>query len=177
MEGQQQGAETSAPIQNEKTSAKGLLVVFCFLITIALALVVGIIWARNNRNTAGPQESGSSQQNGNPIDDSVPSEFADIDSYIKEMDTKIASAETDEQKAELYSERAKYLSKYTYLSGDKSYIDELLSNATMADQLSPSTNSIYYLYVLEKEYGSSEKAEEYYKTLNERSQEEGIDVG
>ncbi len=87
---------------------------------------------------------------------------------IQAYEEEIATAETDEEKAELHSERAQALHDWLLATGED-YRILILEDAYAAEELAPTWKTAYDIYRFESGLGSIDKAQEYAKIANERN--------
>ncbi|MBR1795830.1 hypothetical protein IJ765_01025 [Candidatus Saccharibacteria bacterium] len=87
---------------------------------------------------------------------------------IQEYEDQIYDAKTDEEKAMLYSERAKALHEWLIATGEN-YHTLILEDAYKAEKLNPTWETAYDIYRYETLFGSTEKAAEYAALAKERN--------
>lgn len=98
-----------------------------------------------------------------------------VEEYIAEMEKRIEAAESNEEKAELYSMRAGTL--YNRQSvGEGDFSQQILEDVYMAETLNPTSQSAYEIYVYENDFGDFKKAEEYLNKAKERGMELGGEI-
>ena len=90
-----------------------------------------------------------------------------IDAFIQDVSKRVEKLETNEDKAVIYSRRAGVLFNLT-LSGEDKYIDQLLQDAHLIEDIAPSGESAYRLCMYESSFGNKEAGAEYCKLANER---------
>ena len=141
-------------------------VLYVILATLcATALILGVIIIAKNLNnksqTAETQDTTSTETQESETTN------AELDNYINEMEEKIQSAGTNEEKAELLMERAK--GTYDICSGRfEEYKDIILSDTYTAEQISPSAESAYLIYKFESELRNEDFANQYLELARER---------
>ena len=85
---------------------------------------------------------------------------------IKETDEALSGARTDEEKSELYAQRAGDL--YNLSLGHGGMQEEVLAAAYEAERLHPTAETAYYIYIFEDYYGDKEKAAKYLEIAEAR---------
>lgn len=142
---------------------KKLFFAIAILFSLILGLICGIVVVNIiNRN---------SQMSAEKIEDIVlegGATMRQIEQYIANTDEKIKNAKTDEEKAELYSERSSKL--YNYIESTKNDIvkDRVFSDAYMAEKLNPTIDTAANIYYYENTYGNKEQAERYLQEAKDR---------
>lgn len=91
----------------------------------------------------------------------------DLEELIRETDKALAAATNDVVKADIYMIRANALFNYNEIN-DNEYLEQMLSDAYSAENLNPTAQSAYRIYVGEKARGNEEKAEEYFEKAKGR---------
>jgi len=113
-----------------------------------------------------------------PLPETDPRSFEEIfwesdtvDEAIEIFDKKISSAPTPEEKANLYTERSKFLFELPF-NDENTFKDKILSDLLEADSLEKSPDSAYILYDRYSFFGDKEKSEYYLNLYYDRIQKE-----
>jgi len=91
------------------------------------------------------------------------------DTMVEIFDKKISSAPTPEEKANLYTERSKFLFELPF-NDENTFKDKILSDLLEADSLEKSPDSAYILYDRYSFFGDKEKSEYYLNLYYDRIQ-------
>ena len=146
-------------------------VLYVILATLcATALILGVIIIAKNLNnksqTAETQDTTSTETQESETTN------AELDNYINEMEEKIQSAGTNEEKAELYLERSTKVANGC-IEQCESYYKTALSDAYKAEENSPSAKSAWLIFNFEILSGGDEQTAEQYRKLAE---ERGMNI-
>lgn len=143
------------------SSKRSLLILLSVLSFVICAIVVGIVVVINNNkfiiNT--PEEASTYLADYMEADNP--------DGFIEAGDRALAVATNDDVKAYIYLMRSSMLFNYN-INSDNQYLEQMLSDAYSAENLSPTAQSAYRISVCEEVSGNKEKAEEYLNIAKDR---------
>ena len=152
-----------------KFENRGLVILLGALGIVIIGLVVGIVVVKLQSSDNTVIVDGNDQTVDEYDTDEIEEEYIrpTVEEYMAEMEERISSAETDEEKAELYLSRAGelYIRQQT---GEGDFSEAILEDAYMAERINPTMDTAYDIYVYESEFGDDKKAEQYLKLAEER---------
>lgn len=147
----------------KKNSDRGLASLLLGLVVVIVCLTVINLVVNYNRG-------GSSDNSETVTSDDDSEQLARVneekDRIIKETNEALSEAHTDEEKSELYAQRAGDL--YNLSLGYGGMQEEVLVAAYEAERLHPTAETAYYIYIFEDYYGDKEKAAKYLEIAEER---------
>ena len=145
---------------------KSLLVILIVLGVIILGLVVSIVVINVINNQAGEEVMELVMDGEATVEQ--------VNQYIAEMDKKIDRANSPQEKAELYSERADYIVNYAIEWDNAELKDKTLSDVYKAEELNPTAMTAYNVSYYEGLFGDETKSKQYYEIAEKRGLNEEI---
>lgn len=143
----------------------GILAILC--ITALILGVIIVVKILNNQPQIAETQNATSAET-----QEAETSNAELDNYIREMEEKIQTARTNEEKAELYLERSMEIANGC-IKQCESYYKIALSDAYKAEETYPSAESAWLIFNFEILSGEDEQIAEQYRKLAE---ERGMDT-
>ena len=142
-----------------------------FLCLVVIGLVVGITITKINEKTgSSDEEEINAEEYALKEEEELKAQYVSTEEYIEEMRKKIEKAETKEEEAQLYMERAEELyGRQASEEGD--YKKQILADAYKAEELAPSAETAFFISVVESDFGNEEKAAKYEELAGKRGGE------
>lgn len=172
-------------VSERNHSERKLWVIFGFLCVIVLVLGALLVVVLMQRGSSDGGEKDTYTIDNSKEDDEideasdegeVEEDYYDklrkvsVQEYIAEMDKKIESATSNEEKRDLYIEKAVNLQ---YFDFDRSEMLEMaLKDLHTAEELSPNMKTAFWLYYYEDQTENIEAAKEYLQKAKERGYDE-----
>ena len=145
--------------KGKKIENKVLVGVLVGLVVVIVGLVVGLVIVQMNGGGDAGNDLGEDADNLSQI------------GYREQMERKIESASSVEEKGKLYQDLAAGLWAYNS-SKDNPYMDEIMGYIYKSEELNPTMHSAQWIYYFEYQLGNMERAEEYKKLAEERGFDE-----
>lgn len=151
-------------------SNKRLIIILSLLCAAVVGLIVSVTIVIIHGKTQGDYvEVESDEESG----ESESSTRMPVEEYIALINDKIENAETIEEKAKLYLDRAIELNLYSIDDSsdnyDKTdYSEMILNDVYKSEGLNPTEETAWWVGYFEELYGSEERAEEYKAKARER---------
>lgn len=164
-----------------------VFVVLCVMILVLSALVLmiklrsnGDDFKKNDTQSIGDNEGGL--EDNEVFDDSKKeNDYYDelkkvsVQDYVSEMNSKIEAATSDDQRRDLYVEKAINLQYFDFDRDEM--LNIVLKDLYMAEEISPNMNTAFWIYYYEDQAGNNSAAEEYLKKAQERGYDESKGEG
>lgn len=150
----------------------GLLMALCGVIAVLVIAIVIVAIIQNNTTDEDTTE-GDFYEDVSEIEKEEELE-AGADELIGYMDELIENAKSNEEKADLYLERAADLYNMQ-MNEEGDFAEMILSDARKAEELFPTIQSALDLYTYESEFGNPDEANKYYNLAVERKYTESVE--
>jgi len=167
-------------VNKQNNSDKQVFAVLGLLLAVALILVVGIVFVKLNNGGGGSSNSGN-VTDVDGADDTTPTDELGISEgegyydalvkmsvqeYVTMMDKKIASAESSEEKGNLYLEMALDIH---YIKADENELNQMsLDYLLRADELTPTPQVAWWISHYEDLLGNKDEAARYLQIAKDR---------
>ena len=145
-------------ITGDNKALVGVLIALC---SVMVLLIGGIVVVKINQNDDVEPELVYEEE------DVELTPKSSLEEYMNETNEQLNNAATNEEKAIIYTDRAAELLD-RHLDGEGDYSEQILADAYKAEELDPSGDTAYAIYMYERELGSKKKANEYLKIAEER---------
>lgn len=159
-------------------SQKKMYLILSVLFLVAIGLVVGIVVLNSQEKDELSGEGMTEEEMDAEAEafaiqeeESERNNYISTDDYYKEMDEIITRAETKEEKSQLYIERAEELYA-RQASEERDLTKMILADVYKAEEVAPSADTAWMIYLVESNIGDGEKAETYLEIAKKRGYKE-----